>query len=72
MNQQEKPEQVKTARGNYIHFKYMHTKKGELVIEIKDRNKKFWYYKLKSSGFRIINVTSSSVFDQTPEDLEND
>ncbi len=52
----------KTLRGNYILFRYI-VKDGVPVIELKDRNAKFWYCKLEGEEFRIVSVASKSVFD---------
>ena len=62
---------IKIARGNYIHFKYL-VRDGIPFIEMKDRNKKFWYYKFENGEFKIISVTSKSIFAELPDDLEKD
>ena len=62
---------IKIARGNYIHFKYL-VRDGTPFIEMKDRNKKFWYYKFENGEFKIISVTSKSIFEDLPENLEKD
>jgi hypothetical protein len=60
----------KTLRGNYILFRYV-VNEDVPTIELKDRNGKFWYCKLVDGVFKVINVTSRSVFDELPPDLEN-
>ncbi len=63
-------EKPKTLRGNYILFRYII--ENELpVIELKDRNGKFWYCKLEGGVFKVISVTSRSLFDELPPELEN-
>jgi len=56
----------KTLRGSYILFRYVIEGKSP-VIELKDRNGKFWYCKLVDGEFGVINVTSKSIFDETLE-----
>ena len=56
---------LKTLRGNYILFRYVVEGKSP-VIELKDRNGKFWYCKLVGEDFKVVSVTSRSMF----EDLE--
>jgi len=60
----------RTLRGNYILFRYVI--EGEApIIELKDRNGKFWYCKLVDGVFKVTSVTSKSLFDEMPPDLEN-
>jgi len=60
----------RTLRDNYILFRYVI--EGEApVIELKDRNGKFWYCKLVDGVFKVTSVTSKSLFDEMPPDLEN-
>jgi hypothetical protein len=54
----------KTLRGNYILFRYLIVEKNIPVIELKDRNGKFWYCKLVDGVFKVISVTSRSVFEE--------
>ena len=61
---------IKTVRGNYILFKYME-KDGLPLIEIKDRNKKFWYYEFKDGEFIVVTVTAKSLFDELPKMLKS-
>lgn len=56
----------KTLRGNYILFRYI-VKDGVPVIELKDRNAKFWYCKLEKDVFKVVSVTSKSIFDNVSE-----
>lgn len=57
----------KTLRGNYILFRYT-VEENIPMIELKDRNGKFWYCKLVDGVFKVISVTSKSLFDSIPED----
>jgi hypothetical protein len=58
--------EIKTARGNYIHFKYL-VRSGVLYLEIRDRNKKFWYYKLNKGKFIVVSVASKPMFEEVLE-----
>lgn len=60
----------KTLRGNYILFRYI-IEEDAPVIELKDRNGKFWYCKLIDGEFHVTSVTSKSLFDELPPDLES-
>ena len=60
----------KTLRGNYILFRYV-VEKDVPMIELKDRNGKFWYCQLVDGVFKVINVTAKSLFDELPPDIEN-
>ena len=63
-------EKPKTLRGNYILFRYI-IEEDVPVIELKDRNGKFWYCKLVGSVFKVISVTSRPIFEELPPKLEN-
>lgn len=60
----------KTLRGNYILFRYVID--GNIpVIEVKDRNGKYWYCKLVGEVFKVVSVTSRPILDDLPPKLEN-
>jgi hypothetical protein len=63
-------EKPKTLRGNYILFRYV-IEESIPVIELKDRNGKFWYCRLTDGVFKVTSVTSKSLFDELPPELEN-